>query len=721
MKKLILILFLFSGFILNGQVPEGYYNGTENLGGAGLKTALYNIIKGHTQFPYSSNSTYPGTDVWDILKQSDKDPNNAANVQLFYCGRSIDAAQEWNSGNGWEREHVWAKSRGSLTTTDPGPGTDAHNLKPADGDVNGMRNNRWFAETNEIEYLDNGFATGCYYSTTKWIWKPKDNMKGDAARIIFYMATRYEGENGEPNLEVIDFLPTEQNTILPQHALLSDLLRWNAEDPVDEFERNRNNVIFTYQKNRNPFIDHPEWVECIWNNNCSGFWFTSTPNKKLTDRQSYSYNISASGGNAQLTITGETVPAWLTFTAGTSATGNASASLSGEPAFSDIGKHSVSIKLSDGTTSIYQNFEIEVIDGNPIKFTSTPVTKINAGQLYSYSITATGDEGAVFYISATKPEWLTLSSSTLPATLSGTPSMSNLGKASVVLTLTDDAGKKKTITQEFEILISDPNQKNNIIITQYYEGNTEESTTDGSDKYIEITNIGTQAVDLSSYYLGRWGSTSTPTGNYANGGVLTGTIEAGQTLVYKNSKAVAPAYAVSNAVASTEATFVNGDDPVALTLNGITWEDRVDCIYSTGVWGAAKCFYRKANVTQGNTAISVLNGTGEWVETSLASVHSASSKMPEYLGFHGEASQGVENVKQTFSIYPNPAHDQIVIESTNEIERIEILSITGQLLLQQTESNTKISVSISELQEGIYFVKVTEKTGYTELQKFIKN
>lgn len=709
MKRIILIIFLFSGFILNGQIPEGYYNGTENLGGAALKTTLYNIIKGHTQFPYTASTT----DVWDILKQSDKDPNNSANVQLFYCGRSIDAAQEWNNGNGWEREHVWAKSRGSLTINQPGPGTDAHNLKPADGDVNGVRNNRWFAETNEIEYIDNGFATGCYYSSTQWVWKPKNNMKGDAARIIFYMATRYEGENGEPNLEVIDFLPTDQYSTLPQHALLSDLLRWNAEDPVDDFERNRNNVIYSYQKNRNPFIDHPEWVECIWNNNCSGFWFTSTPNKNTTDRVTYSYNISAAGSNATLSITAETIPAWLTFTAGTSATGNATASISGKPAFSDIGKHNVSIKLSDGNSTIYQNYEIEVIDGNPIKFTSTPVMKINAGQLYSYSITATGDEGATFHISATKPEWLSLNSSTLPATLSGTPTMSDLGKAAVVLTLTDNVGMKKTITQEFEILVSDPNAVEKLIISQYYEGAS-------SDKYIEITNMGDATIDLSNYHLGRWGDTYQPTGVYKSGGMLSGTIDAKQTLVYKNPSAKKPAYAVNLAIATSEATFVNGNDPIALMKGGNTWEDRVDCINAEGEWGLDKSFYRKLTVTSGNINISVLDGSGEWVKVDTALVIHATSDQILYLGKHIDGNTSINTVDVAFKIYPNPAHDRIIIESTFSIESVEILSITGQSLSKHSISNTNTTVTVSQLQKGIYFLKTIENNGTTSLHKFIK-
>jgi hypothetical protein len=104
-------------------------------------------------------------------------------------------------------------------------------------------------------------ATGCYFTGSSW--EPRDEVKGDIARILFYMDTRYEGENGELDLEVVD----ELNTFpMPEHGKLSTLLEWNLMDPPDAFERNRNDVIFSFQQNRNPFIDNPYYAELIWNN-----------------------------------------------------------------------------------------------------------------------------------------------------------------------------------------------------------------------------------------------------------------------------------------------------------------------------------------------------------------------------------------------------------------------------------------------------------------------
>ena len=243
------------------QIPVGYYQSALGYSGDTLKSKLNDIISNHIEFPYTSSST----DVWDILKQTDKDTSNPSNVLLLYSGWSVNANQEYNSGSGWSREHVWAKSRGNFGTAN-GPGTDVHAIRPCDISVNSARNNRWFAECTE-QYIDGDGPTGSYRSSTEWIWKPNDKVKGDVARMIFYMATRYEGEGSEPDLEIVDTIPTNSSTNLPIHAKLSDLMRWHIEDTVDDWERNRNDIIYyNFQQNRNPFIDHPEYAQMIWGN-----------------------------------------------------------------------------------------------------------------------------------------------------------------------------------------------------------------------------------------------------------------------------------------------------------------------------------------------------------------------------------------------------------------------------------------------------------------------
>jgi endonuclease I len=258
MGNLMFSICLFLTTLSFSQIPSGYYNTTIGLSGDSLKSDLHNIIKDHTEFPYTSSNT----DVWDILKQTDKDPNDSSKVILLYTGWSLDASQEYNSGKGWSREHVWSKSHGDFGTT-KGAGTDVHHLRPADVTVNTAKNNRWF-DTCSTSYIDNGVVTGSYTSSTDWVWQLRDEVKGDVARMILYMATRYEGDNGEPDLEIVDYIPTK-STNDSVYAKLSTLLQWHKEDTVDAWERRRNDIIYySYQNNRNPFIDHPEYAELIW-------------------------------------------------------------------------------------------------------------------------------------------------------------------------------------------------------------------------------------------------------------------------------------------------------------------------------------------------------------------------------------------------------------------------------------------------------------------------
>lgn len=257
-KKACLGVVLFLGcLITQAQIPVGYYSSIEGMEGDELKEGLYNIIKGHTEFSYTSSST----DTWDILKEADRDPDNSDNVIGIYSGFSMNGAAEYNGGAGWSREHVWAKSRGDFGTN-RGAGTDCHHLRAEDVSTNTARSNRNFDE-GSVQYIDATGPTDSYTSDTEFVWKPRDEVKGDVARMMFYMATRYEGENNEPDLELTEML-LGQGSKSPIHGRLSTLLNWHFEDPVTQAEKDRNDIIYSYQNNRNPFIDHPEYVESIW-------------------------------------------------------------------------------------------------------------------------------------------------------------------------------------------------------------------------------------------------------------------------------------------------------------------------------------------------------------------------------------------------------------------------------------------------------------------------
>ena len=261
MKKLLLIITLLGQGVLFAQAPAGYYNSANGLTGDALKAELNNIIDGHTEYSYSA--------LWDLLKVTDRDPNNSSNVVGIYSRFSMDAAAEYASGAGWNREHVWAKSRGDFGTT-MGPGTDLHHIRAEDVSTNSARSNKAF-DNGGSQYVD---ASGNYSGSTPASsdsdsWYPGDNVRGDVARMILYMAVRYEGENGEPDLELTeDILPNTDKT--PFHGVKSVLLAWHAADPVSSTEMDRNDAIYSYQGNRNPFIDHPEYAEAIWGSGSGG-------------------------------------------------------------------------------------------------------------------------------------------------------------------------------------------------------------------------------------------------------------------------------------------------------------------------------------------------------------------------------------------------------------------------------------------------------------------
>ncbi|KOU20360.1 ribonuclease [Streptomyces sp. WM6372] len=226
---------------------DAYYAAAEGKTGAALKTALHNIIK--TQ----SKVTYDG--VWNALKVTDQDPANPNNVILVYSGRSQSKSTNGGGVNDWNREHVWAKSHGDFGTA-TGPGTDLHHLRPEDVTVNSTRGNKDF----DMGGSPVAEAPGSFTDSDSF--EPRDAVKGDVARMLLYMAVRYDGGDGFADLEVNDKV---NNGTAPAIGRISVLKQWNQQDPPDAFEQRRNQVIFdTFQHNRNPFIDHPEWVNSIW-------------------------------------------------------------------------------------------------------------------------------------------------------------------------------------------------------------------------------------------------------------------------------------------------------------------------------------------------------------------------------------------------------------------------------------------------------------------------
>lgn len=226
--------------------PGDYYDGTEGLSGPALKDELHEIISTQTVLSYD--------EVWDGIKDVDEDTQDTGSVRLLYSGETSPKDNNGGDADNWNREHVWAKSHGDFGTSQ-GPGTDLHHLRPTKVRVNSTRGNLDFDDGgSEVDGAPGNYVDGDS-------WEPRDEVKGDVARMIFYMAVRYESGD-RVDLELNDEV---NNGSAPFHGKVSILKQWHQEDPPDEFEQRRNERIHAnWQGNRNPFVDHPEWVESVF-------------------------------------------------------------------------------------------------------------------------------------------------------------------------------------------------------------------------------------------------------------------------------------------------------------------------------------------------------------------------------------------------------------------------------------------------------------------------
>lgn len=190
-------------------------------------------------------------DLRYMLDDTDGAEDDESKVLCLYS--RIKYSGSWDGGNTWNREHVWPKSLAwfpNVGNSDKGAGADLHHIRPEDNRVNSVRNNDKFGEVNGgSEVLSSlGVKSGCY--SGGGYFEPQDSAKGDTARILFYLFTRYS------QADSYNFTVVAQS--------LEMLLEWNRLDPVDEWEMERNDETAKIQGNRNPFIDHPELADIIW-------------------------------------------------------------------------------------------------------------------------------------------------------------------------------------------------------------------------------------------------------------------------------------------------------------------------------------------------------------------------------------------------------------------------------------------------------------------------
>ncbi len=284
---------------LEKAAPTGYYDAADTSTPTALRSSLHGIINNGIKIPYTSSST----DTWDVEEAGCEDPNNSNQILDLYLNASYP---KYGGGNtDYNREHVWAKSYGFPNDGATNyPYTDCHHLFLCDSGYNSSRSNKPFRNANasateKPTVFNNGVGggTGVYPGNSNWTsgsftqgtWEVWNDRRGDIARAMFYMDVRYEGgnhpgtSNPEPDLiltdneALIEASNTGANESVAYMGMLSVLLQWNQEDPVDAKEMLHNDVVYSFQGNRNPFVDHPEWIDCVFGSTCGGGGDTTPP------------------------------------------------------------------------------------------------------------------------------------------------------------------------------------------------------------------------------------------------------------------------------------------------------------------------------------------------------------------------------------------------------------------------------------------------------------
>lgn len=251
-----------------------YYTNVQGLSGYPLKTALSNIIKNHSIKSYSDLWTFASQSELDKYYENDgsildiysESPNS--NDSYNYTPSTDQCGNFSGEASCYNREHAFPRSwfGGAVAPMN----TDVHHVFATDGYVNGQRSSFPYGEVSSATFTStNGSLLGSGTSSqgyTGTVFEPIDEFKGDLARAYFYMATRYENEIDEwdSNSTSADAVLNGSEGQVYESWFLTLLKQWHEQDPVSQKEIDRNEAAYSYQGNRNPFIDYPEFVKTIW-------------------------------------------------------------------------------------------------------------------------------------------------------------------------------------------------------------------------------------------------------------------------------------------------------------------------------------------------------------------------------------------------------------------------------------------------------------------------
>ncbi|MCL7763033.1 endonuclease [Polaribacter sp. Z014] len=695
MKKNLLLVFLFLTAIISAQEP--YYNGLDwTKSGLDLKAELATItINKHTK-----TLSYG----WPALQATDVNPENDQEVLLIYgytdsttgtTSRRRGINDHGGDQGDWNREHVYAKSLGTPNLGTSGPGSDGHHLRPADVGFNSQRGSLKFA---------NGSGNA---GTVSGGWYPGDEWKGDVARIMMYMYIRYGNQCKPTGVGVGNSTSTPDDMI--------DLfLEWNVEDPVSDFERQRNIYHTSGQQysqgNRNPFIDNAYLATRIWGGDAAiDSWglYTSNDSEAPTTPTNVSLsnitlttidvNWTASTDNVNVTkyeifvdgnLKGQTSATNYTVSGLNSNTSYAITVLAKDIASNKSAKSAAvnATTLSDTTPpTIPSNITITNEGGTSFKVNWTAST--DNASVTGYDVFVDGTFNGTTTNNFYNVTGLTIST-TYSVTVLAKDSADNKSAKSSAITATTTDGV---------------NTNTELFFSEYVEGTS-------NNKAVEIANLTDNSIDLSSYSIKKQSNGSGP---WIDEFPLSGTLSPNDIFVVIHFQA-------DDATLTREADLLtlqtsnfgapinfNGNDPVGLFKNGVLI-DIIGVLNETAKNFGNMTLRRKLTVTKPNTTYTA----AEWDQFNVGTY--------DGIGVYNSATASTETSDFiSFSMYPNPVTGNKVYFKTRKNVEVSVYTVLGKLVKSTKITETKNNIDISNLSKGVYLVKLNTQNQFIT-KKLIK-
>ena len=689
MKKNLLFLLLFLTAIISAQ--EQYYNGLDwTKSGLELKEELATkTITAHT------NILSYG---WDAIKATDVNPENSGEVLLIYgYSQSGTTARTRgindNSGDqgDWNREHTYAKSLGNPNLGTSGPGADTHHLRASDVSYNSQRGSLKFADGSG----NSGSVSGG--------WFPGDEWKGDIARMMMYMYIRY-GDQCKPTGVGIG------NNANAGDAMIDLFLEWNVEDPVSDFERQRNeyhdsNATYA-QGNRNPFIDNAYLATRIWGGENAidswGIFITSDDQAPTVPTNVALSNITTSSIDVSWTASTDNVAVtkYEVYVDGTlnGEVSNTNYTITG---LTPNTTYAVTVLAKDIASN--KSEKSAAINGTTITDTTAPTVPTNvtisniSGTTFKVNWSASIDDTAVssydIYVNGT----FNGSSTTNNYVVSGLTVSTTY---SITISAKDASNNESTQSTAVNATTTDGAAlANELFFSEYVEGGNYR-------KAIEIANLTGAVVDLSIYSVKRQSK-----GSWESPLVLSGySIAVDDVFVITNSSTENEILIDQSDLGipnQTPMTF-NGDDRIGLFKNDVLI-DIIGDLDGTSNFAKDITLRRKLSVTSPNTTYT----TSEWDILPKDTV--------DGIGVYNSATASINaNEFENFKMYPNPLNGNKLYFNVSDNVNIEIYSVLGKLIQSSKITESKKDMDVSNLATGIYLVKISNGNQFVT-KKIMKN